>query len=97
VHRVCEGFFCPSLRTAEDYTRWMAEASLTSLRYHDWTAAVTRTWEICQDRVRRTGVRWLARAIDRNSALFLERFDAILQAYRSGAMKYGCFIAERAG
>ena len=95
VHRVCEGFFCPSLGTAEDYARWMAEAGLTSLRYHDWTAAVTRTWEICQDRVRRTGVRWLARAIDRNSVLFLERFDAILQAYRSGAMKYGCFIAER--
>jgi tocopherol O-methyltransferase len=96
VHRVCEGFFCPSLGTAEDYTTWMQNAGLTSVRFHDWTSAVTRTWEICQERVRRSGVRWLARAVDANSVLFLDRFDAILQAYRTGAMQYGCFIAERA-
>jgi tocopherol O-methyltransferase len=96
VHRVCEGFLCPSLGTAEDYMGWMKEAGLNSLRFQDWTASVTRTWEICQARVRRTGVRWLARAVDRNSLLFLDRFGAILQAYRSGAMRYGCFIAERA-
>ncbi len=38
---------------------------------------------------------WLARMIDRNTVMFLDRFETILQAYRSGAMKYGCFIAER--
>ncbi len=95
VHKVCEGFFCPSLGTKEDYSRWMSDAELKLVRYHDWTAAVDRTWEICCDRVQRTGMRWLARVIDRNSLMFLERFDTILQAYRSGAMKYGCFIAER--
>jgi tocopherol O-methyltransferase len=95
VHKVCEGFFCPSLGTKEDYSRWMSDAELKLVRYHDWTAAVDRTWEICRDRVQRTGMRWLARVIDRNSLMFLERFDTILQAYRSGAMKYGCFIAER--
>lgn len=66
-----------------------------SVRFQDWTSAVTRTWEICQERVRRSGVRWLARAVDANSVLFLDRFDAILQAYRTGAMQNGCFIAER--
>jgi tocopherol O-methyltransferase len=95
VHHVCEGFFCPSLGTREDYSHWMADAGLNLVRYHDWTSRVDRTWEICRDRVRRTRMHWLAHLIDRNSVLFLERFDTILQAYRSGAMKYGCFIAER--
>ena len=27
--------------------------------------------------------------------MFLDRFDTILAAYRSGAMRYGCFIAEK--
>jgi tocopherol O-methyltransferase len=95
VHRVCEGFFCPSLGTAADYQHWFKKAGLTSCRFLDWTAAVTRTWEICQERVRRTGVRWLARAVDQNQVLFLDRFEAILSAYQTGAMQYGCFIAER--
>ncbi|HVU87553.1 MAG TPA: class I SAM-dependent methyltransferase [Pirellulales bacterium] len=95
VHRVCEGFFCPSLGTVEDYQRWFTAAGLTHCRFLDWTSAVTRTWEICRDRVRRTGVRWLARAVDRNQVMFLDRFEAILQAYQTGAMQYGCFIAER--
>ncbi len=95
VHRVCEGFFCPSLGTAEDYRQWIEQAGLTSFRFHDWTKAVTRTWEICQERVRKTGVRWLARAVDQNQVLFLDRFEAMLSAYQTGAMQYGCFIAER--
>ncbi len=60
----------------------MSDAGLKLVRYHDWTSAVDRTWEICQDRVRRSGMRWLARIIDRNSVMFLDRFDTILQAYR---------------
>lgn len=73
----------------------MTDAGLKNVRYHDWTSAVDHTWEICRDRVRLSGIRQLARWIDRNSVMFLDRFDTILQAYRSGAMKYGCFIAER--
>jgi tocopherol O-methyltransferase len=95
VHKVCEGFFCPSLGTTDDYSQWMSDGGLKLSRYHDWTSAVDRTWEICRDRVRRTGMPWLARMIDRKSVMFLDRFDTILDAYRSGAMKYGCFIAER--
>jgi tocopherol O-methyltransferase len=61
----------------------------------DWTARVSRTWEICRERVRRTRVRWLAHLVGRDSVLFLDRFDTILGAYQSGAMKYGCFIARK--
>ena len=59
----------------------------------DWTSRVVRTWEICQRRVRRSGVRWLARLIDGDTVMFLDRFETILAAYRSGAMQYGCFVA----
>jgi tocopherol O-methyltransferase len=95
VYDVCEGFLCPSLGSRQDYVDWMQVAGLTILTTEDWTARVTRTWEICRDRVQRSGVRSLARIIDRDTVLFLDRFDAILAAYRSGAMKYGCFVARK--
>ncbi len=96
VMDVCEGFFCPSLGTSADYQHWMTEAGLEIEVSVDWTQRVWRTWQICHNRVRRTGVRSLAKLIDRNSVLFLDRFETILRAYQSGAMEYGCFIARKA-
>jgi tocopherol O-methyltransferase len=95
VYDVCEGFLCPSLGTRDDYARWIADAGLELERDFDWTARVTRTWELCEERVRRSGVRWLARLLDRNTVVFLDRFRTILRAYQTGAMKYGCFIARK--
>ena len=64
---------------------------------HDevWTDRVTRTWEICKQRVERTGVRHLAKLIDREQVAFIDGFDALLNAYRSGAMQYGAIVAEK--
>lgn len=95
VHDVCEGFFCPSLGTAQDYVKWMADAGMSIEHSLDWTAQVARTWEICRDRVRRSRIRWIAPVFGRNATLFLDRFDAILDAYKTGAMTYGCFIARK--
>lgn len=95
VFDVCEGFFCPSLGTASDYSHWMTAAGLTMTHNEDWTDRVMRTWEICRDRVARTRVRRLASWIDRDSVMFLDRFETILRAYQTGAMKYGCFIATK--
>jgi len=95
VYDVCEGFFCPSLGTARDYMNWMQEAGLTIERSHDWTDKVARTWDICEQRVRRSGVRWLARMIDRDTVTFLDRFRTLREAYGTGAMQYGCFVAEK--
>ena len=39
VHDVCEGFFCPSLGTADDYTCWMEEDGLRVEHCLDWTTA----------------------------------------------------------
>ena len=61
----------------------------------DWTQQVARTWEICRDRVHKSGIRKLARVIDRDTVMFLDRFEVLLNAYRSGAMEYGCFVARK--
>ncbi len=97
VFDVCEGFLCPSLGTRADYEGWFRAAGLTPRGYDDWTDRVAQTWQICRDRVARSGVRLLSRALHRGTTLFLDRFDAILDAYRTDAMAYGCFVAEAPG
>lgn len=95
VYDVCEGFFCPSLGSSLDYQRWLTDAGLEVIVAEDWTRRVERTWEICRDRVRRLRMHRLARMFDRGQTIFLERFGTILDAYRTGAMEYGCFVAKK--
>jgi tocopherol O-methyltransferase len=95
VYDVCEGFFCPSLGTQANYETWMRDAGLEIEHSQLWTERVIRTWEICLQRVRWTGTGWLGRILDRNAHLFLSRFQTILDAYRTGAMQYGCFVARK--
>lgn len=97
AEEVCEGFLCPSLGTAADYEAWMRAADLEIQSIEDWTARVTKTWEICHDRVERSKARWIAPLGGPETSLFVQRFKTMLQAYRSGAMKYGCFVARRPG
>lgn len=95
VYDVCEGFFCPSLGTSDEYVRWIEATGLASFQFLDWTDRVSRTWEICRRNVATLRLGRLARLVDRDTAMFLGRFDTILAAYQSGAMKYGCFVAEK--
>jgi tocopherol O-methyltransferase len=95
VREVCEGFFCPSLGTMQDYQSWFQQSGLRVTVAHDWTHQVAQTWEICRHRVARTGLGWIAPLLDPHGAVFLERFSTILEAYRTGAMQYGCFVAEK--
>lgn len=96
VHDVCDGFLCPSLGSMEDYRGWMTSAGLCMEVTQDWTHNVARTWRICRRRVEKSRVQFLAKALHAESALFLDRFDTLLKAYETGAMKYGCFVATRA-
>ena len=93
--RVCEGMFCPSLGSQSDYVKWLESAGLRIVEKDIWTEKVKRTWEICRRRVERLGVPYLAKVLGKNHVLFLDRFDAILNAYNSGAMEYGVFVAEK--
>jgi tocopherol O-methyltransferase len=97
TQKVCRGMFCPSLGTQADYCQWFEDAGLTVTYQSLWTKQVEKTWEICLERVNRTGIRHLAKVFGANHVLFLDHFQAILDAYRTGAMEYGCFLAERGG
>jgi tocopherol O-methyltransferase len=92
---VCRGMLCPSLGSRADYAGWFEAAGLRLTRCEDWTSRVKRTWEICRERVGRFRLRSLARWFDRDSVDFLDRFQTMLDAYSTGAMRYGCLIAEK--
>lgn len=93
--QVCQRFVCPSLATRQDYAGWMTDQGLQIRHNVDWTDRVTKTWEICKQRVQRTGVRHIAKVLDREQVDFIEGFDILLNAYRSGAMQYGAIVAEK--
>jgi tocopherol O-methyltransferase len=97
TRRVCRGMFCPSLGTASDYCDWFEQAGLEVTYQSIWTKQVQRTWEICLQRVERTRIRHLAKLFGANHVMFLDHFQAILDAYRTGAMEYGCFVAQKSG
>jgi tocopherol O-methyltransferase len=92
---VCEAFLCPSLGTAQDYRGWLASAGLTLHQFIDLTARVGRTWDVCIRRVRASGVGLLSRLAGRKMRSFIDHFATLGNAYRSGAMRYGLFVAEK--
>jgi tocopherol O-methyltransferase len=95
VKGVCDAFLCPSLGTVEDYSTWLRDAGLEVGNVCDLTPRIMRTWEICRDRVERLGFTKLAHLFGRDTALFVNNFDLILNAYRSGAMKYASIVAKK--
>lgn len=95
VANVCHGMFCPSLGTASDYEGWFRDAGLAEFESRDWTARVAKTWDICRDRVRRTGVAKLAPLFGRDAKLFASHIDTMIEAYASGAMQYVAFTAVK--
>lgn len=95
VEEVCRRFVCPSIATPDDYAHWIAESGLTVRERVDWTDRAAKTWEICKRRVARTGVRHLAGILDKDQVAFIDGFDTLLSAYRSGAMQYGAIVAEK--
>jgi tocopherol O-methyltransferase len=95
VQAVGEGFLCPSFGTAADYRAWLESAGLAVSTFANLTPNVVRTWDICRRRVQMSGVGLLARMAGRRMGGFVDRFAVLGEAYRSGAMQYGLFVAER--
>lgn len=95
IRAVGDGFLCPSFGTAAEYRSWLRKAGLRERTYADLTPRVARTWEICQRRVRTIGAGFLARLGGRRMRGFVEHFATLGRAYRTGAMQYGLFIAEK--
>jgi tocopherol O-methyltransferase len=95
VVEVCEGFLCPSLGTTSDYHGWLQAAGLVPCAFEDLTTQVTPTWEIGLRRLQRSGLLHLKWLFDRTTVRFARSFATLLNAYRTGAMRYGLFVAEK--
>jgi tocopherol O-methyltransferase len=97
VLEVCEGCLCPSLGTAADYQGWMDKAGLTPCVFEDLTTQVAPTWEIGLRYLQQSGLLRLRWLFDRATVRFADTFAALAEAYRTGAMRYGLFVAEKPG
>ncbi len=95
VEDVCRRFVCPSLATRQDYAGWLTDAGLVIKHNVDWTDRAARTWEICKQRVERWHIRRIASVLDQDQVAFIDGFETLLQAYRTGAMVYGAIVAEK--
>ena len=62
--------------------------------WHDITGQVEQTWDICMDRIRRSGVSRIGWLVGQDMQRFLDHFTTLREAYRSRAMRYGLFTAE---
>jgi tocopherol O-methyltransferase len=97
---ICREGRLVGLASRADCLRWIDEADLVLERFEDWTAHVQRTWPICMRRalahLARHPSELLFLADPRQSErVFARSLVRLWLAYRSGAMRYGSFIAAR--
>jgi tocopherol O-methyltransferase len=95
VRAVCKGFLCPSFGMSADYLGWFRDAGLVDGAFTDLTEGVERTWDICLSRVRASRINRLGRLFGGDTRRFLDHFTTLREAYRSRAMRYGLFVAEK--
>lgn len=96
VAGICHGMLCPSLATRRDYVGWMRASGFRRIEAEDITPQVAETWTHGLAIVRRPPIQALLGMFDKGTRDFVTAFPAMQEAYRSGAMAYGMFIARKA-
>lgn len=100
VEPVCREGRLPGMGTEGEYVAWMEQAGFVLKEQLDVSAKVARTWPICAWRfmiglVRRPGyLRFLLDARNDNR-IFALTMMRIWVSYRTGAMRYVVFVAEK--
>ena len=89
---VAKAFLCSELWTADHYAESINKAGLDVLIREDLSENVTRTWEICQQRAR--AAPGFVRLLPRPAQEFVSGIDTILDAYRSGTLRYSVLVAR---
>jgi tocopherol O-methyltransferase len=95
VDTVRVGMLCPSFGTLADYSRWMRESGLRVETAEDITDHVIKTWSVCKPVLELPLVKTMLAAGNEKLAAFTDSFSAIEEAYQTGAMRYGMFVASR--
>ena len=95
VEAVRVGMLCPSFGTIAEYSKWMDAAGLIVESAENITTQVSRTWSVCRPMLELPLVKTMLAAGSEKLAAFADSFVAIDDAYRSGAMCYGMFVASK--
>jgi tocopherol O-methyltransferase len=95
VATIGKAMLSASLDTLSQYATWMREANLEVERAKDITSNVVPTWEYCSRIGGRLPLRWLTRFADAPTRRFVKSFPLMTQAYVTGAMAFGLFVARK--
>jgi tocopherol O-methyltransferase len=95
VETVRNGMLCPSFGTMDDYIEWMEGGGLSIVGADDITQRVKRTWSLCRPVLGFPLVKTMLSTGGRKLQAFADSFVAIDEAYGTGAMRYGMFVAQK--
>jgi tocopherol O-methyltransferase len=95
VATIARAMFTASLDTLAQYTTWMREANLKVETAEDITRNITPTWQYCSRLIDCSPLKWLVNFADKPTRRFVKSFPLMTQAYATGAMVFGLFVARK--
>jgi tocopherol O-methyltransferase len=97
VATVAEAMMSASLDSLSSYRDWMLDAGLTVTAAEDITRHVERTWAHCARIGANPVLKFLVRFTGGPTRRFVKAFPLMQEAYSSGAMAFGLFVAKKPG
>ena len=95
VATVARAMFSASLDTLTQYAAWMRNVNLKVETAEDITRNIAPTWQYCSRLIDRSPLKWLVNFADEPTRRFVRSFPLMTQAYATGAMAYGLFVARK--
>jgi tocopherol O-methyltransferase len=95
VATIAEAMMSASLDSLSSHREWMREAGLTVMVAEDITRHVEHTWVHCARIGANPVLRFLVCFTDGPTRRFVKAFPLMVQAYSSGAMAFGLFVAKK--
>jgi len=85
----------PKLERIASYTAWMQQEGLNVTQVADFSAKVSKTWDIATGLIGNPALWKFAATRGRDFVAFLEGFAAMRAGYRSKTLSYGVIVAEK--
>jgi len=97
VAKIAEAMMSASVDSLSTYARWMRDAGLNVTAADDITRNVEPTWAHRPGFGRNLGLKVLASLANRPTRRFVKALPLMREAYASGAMAFGLFVAKKPG
>jgi tocopherol O-methyltransferase len=95
VEAIGRAMLSASLDTLEQYVDWLRHAGLNVQTADEITASIAPTWQYCSRMAQRWPMRWLTPFTDVVTRRFVKSFPLMSEAYATGAMAFGLFVARK--